>query len=75
MSIVLINGTVIRANARNGRGLHGESHSRLGSVLVSGIPALRLFGDPRCPIVPMVRLFLNVAALLIIIALIAPMIA
>ena len=59
-------------NARNGRGLHGESPSRLGSVLVSGMfPALRLFGDPRCPIVSMVRLFLNVAALLIIIALIA----
>ena len=59
-------------NARNGRGLHGESPSRLGSVLVSGMfPALRLFGDPRCIIVPMVRLFLNVAALLIIIALIA----
>ena len=60
-------------NARNGRGLHGESPSRLGSVLVSGMfPALRLFGDPRCIIVPMVRLFLNVAALLIMNVLIAP---
>ena len=41
-------------------------------MLVSGIPALRLFGDPRCTIVPMVRLFLNVAALLIMNVLIAP---
>ena len=52
--------------------LHGEGHSRLGSVLVSGIPALRLFWRPCCTIVPMVRLFLNVAALLIINLLIAP---
>ena len=42
-------------------------------MLVSGMfPALRLFGDPRCPIVSMVRLFLNVAALLIMNVLIAP---
>ena len=57
-------------NTTNGQVLHGESHTRLGSLLVSGIPALRLFGDQRCTIVPILRLFID-AALLITIALIA----
>ena len=46
--------------------LYGESHTtygtRLGSLLVSGIPALRLFGD-QLYIVPILRLFIDAALL------------